>query len=1210
MASTLAPSSLSPSPVSGSILPSPAALADSRPASSSSSRFIQAQQASSSAERGGGSLYSWARVQEGEGGREQTRRGYDLERQQEGGRSGAQGGEPSHARFPSAISAGSPGSFNNDSLTSPASSSNYRTSSAGDSSSFSFPSQTLSSPLSSQQYSSYPSSSLSSTTATEAIFDYDNLLGPRPSARATSNTSASPPSSTEEEKPRPPPVGLGFSAGSGIKGGAEASAGGEWYEEGEDDSWLHIQSSTARAGFGGDADLLPTPPTSSPPSLPGSLSGSGGGGGHVRQLTSTSGVGSPLSPLVAPFSPAGLATAGRVSGGSPWASTVKIGGGGGGGFGQASERETSWNNPLSTMSSPTLGPYPPISSRGARSREPTFSNLTSGTTSFASTPSQSRLGGGEAFSPQAYQAGQFGVSPAVALEQHHQGLEISSLSPPTSQPMSQTGSRDSSSVLSRRKPTSAIPSTVSAVPLSLASLSLTAATHSTAGSVSGAESVHSGGHEEISTIFVVGFPEDMTEREFHNLFTFAEGFEAATLKIPLRESTPAPAGDSAAIHGGSSEAGGDGVEREQPLAAASAIPPHFSAAAAVAAVRETAGSPLGGSSNGASTPLSASGGNGGATPRKQIIGFARFKTRQQAVEAKDWLTGRKIEVSSSSSVVGAGGGEKGAGQGGPTMKAEMAKKNLHTKKSTGANGATSAAAEQTTPAPALAPPTVPLPLAAASSTPAVSQPSNAAPNGSMPPGTGPSIPLSALDSNTLSKIANVSHMNPAVLAEIARQSMAAAMANKSAPAPETLDSKSAFDAFHSVPPSGPFARPLQSTRDAMTYDEQQQQYRNGSIAEGPGPISLGGGGGGLAPLSPDMSDSSISPPSGGPLGPYAAARGLLPHQQQQQLYPTEELVRGVPPQGGFVDPVSFVGAGGARERQTSFPTIAGGGGAYGGSPLPPHQLGPTPRQQAMGVNPLIASPPLGYAQVQVAAGLGPIPRTQNPADMNAPKNTLYVGGLPAVLPSLTGPFSASHLEDSLRNAFSRCPGFKRLQFRSKSNGPIVFVEFVDTAHATKAMQELYGHTLGGLVKGGIRLSYSKNPLGVRSNGLPSGNPPVHGGPDPLGGPPLHGSFVPSQAYPASPPLGVPTPYDALPYDPHRRPPDPIYGETAFPPTAGIGSTSHTPQLASLARSPPLSSPGFGGLTPSGGFGSAGPGSSSTSTPSQYGGAFSPFGHDG
>jgi hypothetical protein len=38
--------------------------------------------------------------------------------------------------------------------------------------------------------------------------------------------------------------------------------------------------------------------------------------------------------------------------------------------------------------------------------------------------------------------------------------------------------------------------------------------------------------EEISTIFVVGFPEDMQEREFQNMFTFSSGFEAATLKVP------------------------------------------------------------------------------------------------------------------------------------------------------------------------------------------------------------------------------------------------------------------------------------------------------------------------------------------------------------------------------------------------------------------------------------------------------------------------------------------------------------------------------------------------------------------------------------------------------------------------------------------------------------------------------------------------------
>jgi len=44
-----------------------------------------------------------------------------------------------------------------------------------------------------------------------------------------------------------------------------------------------------------------------------------------------------------------------------------------------------------------------------------------------------------------------------------------------------------------------------------------------------------GGLEDISTIFVVGFPSDFLEREFQNMFTFSPGFEAATLKIPTDE---------------------------------------------------------------------------------------------------------------------------------------------------------------------------------------------------------------------------------------------------------------------------------------------------------------------------------------------------------------------------------------------------------------------------------------------------------------------------------------------------------------------------------------------------------------------------------------------------------------------------------------------------------------------------------------------------
>jgi len=54
-------------------------------------------------------------------------------------------------------------------------------------------------------------------------------------------------------------------------------------------------------------------------------------------------------------------------------------------------------------------------------------------------------------------------------------------------------------------------------------------------------------NEEISTIFVVGFPDDMQEREFQNMFIFSPGFEAATLKIPQKDSSD----DDASANGSS-----------------------------------------------------------------------------------------------------------------------------------------------------------------------------------------------------------------------------------------------------------------------------------------------------------------------------------------------------------------------------------------------------------------------------------------------------------------------------------------------------------------------------------------------------------------------------------------------------------------------------------------------------------------------------------
>ncbi len=37
--------------------------------------------------------------------------------------------------------------------------------------------------------------------------------------------------------------------------------------------------------------------------------------------------------------------------------------------------------------------------------------------------------------------------------------------------------------------------------------------------------------EVITTIYMVGFPEDYKERELHNMFAFAGGFEGCTLRL-------------------------------------------------------------------------------------------------------------------------------------------------------------------------------------------------------------------------------------------------------------------------------------------------------------------------------------------------------------------------------------------------------------------------------------------------------------------------------------------------------------------------------------------------------------------------------------------------------------------------------------------------------------------------------------------------------
>ncbi|KAI7866298.1 hypothetical protein BDF14DRAFT_1692593, partial [Spinellus fusiger] len=100
-------------------------------------------------------------------------------------------------------------------------------------------------------------------------------------------------------------------------------------------------------------------------------------------------------------------------------------------------------------------------------------------------------------------------------------------------------------------------------------------------------------------------------------------------------------------------------------------------------------------------------------------------------------------------------------------------------------------------------------------------------------------------------------------------------------------------------------------------------------------------------------------------------------------------------------------------------------------------------------------PPDSFASPRFGVGM----------DQNPPCNTLYVGNLPSNIS-----------EEDLTTLFSKCEGYKRLSFRNKPSGPMCFVEFEQVHYATQALSSLQGSPLGNSVKGGIRLSFSKNPL--------------------------------------------------------------------------------------------------------------------------------------
>ncbi|EAU84414.2 hypothetical protein CC1G_01410 [Coprinopsis cinerea okayama7 len=595
--------------------------------------------------------------------------------------------------------------------------------------------------------------------------------------------------------------------------------------------------------------------------------------------------------------------------------------------------------------------------------------------------------------------------------------------------------------------------------------------------------------EEISTIFVVGFPEDMQEREFQNMFTFSAGFEAATLKIPNKEYTAYGANALRGFPGynGSNDPynlvtvnqggvvvdnGRDGTMSSWPAVVGDDGPGnHFV---------------------GVNLP-----------PRKQIIGFAKFKSREAALEARDVLQGRRVDI------------EKGA-----VLKAEMAKKNLHTKRGVGP----------------VAGPAAPGPINASNSMqnnahgPLSTHHNNesfALPGDTFPPRD---LPLGGIDLGRLGTFrdqlqkdvhaitngigsAQSTEFHPRKDREDEeyrrnqRDSIYNAMGftgstlgqsatrgpreraeeeererrRKEKEARLRANNSTAFDAFHSVPAGNAPAL------------SRQNSGLNGIANEGTllAPMQSGSGLG----SSPLLSNSFTPSAHDEVVGPW----DKIPNIANGISRPRSSSQRSVSPpdlhdrrDSHYSPPTdSALEQTGRQHRGTSESSASSvvgahsagviGGGTSVGSNGSEQDLNKAMKDLALDTangttSPQLPSPASG------ASSQG----TKGAIDQNPPINTLYVGNLPAPSPSIG--FSNDQLEDAIRQLFMAQPGYRRLVFRQKNNGPMCFVEFEDVHFATRALNELYGHTLGGLVKsGGIRLSYSKNPLGVRTPTSAGGN---------------------------------------------------------------------------------------------------------------------------
>ncbi|CEH18858.1 FOG: RRM domain [Ceraceosorus bombacis] len=663
-------------------------------------------------------------------------------------------------------------------------------------------------------------------------------------------------------------------------------------------------------------------------------------------------------------------------------------------------------------------------------------------------------------------------------------------------------------------------------------------------------SLPSAGNLKITTVFIVGFPDDMTEREFANIFTFAKGFEASTLKIPSSGQNAAGTGGLPGRPGevGASNLTGPGGPYNPVNLQGAGLydlvgpgPPggwdDHNLSLALSRVGAGDGmsslSNMGSLSNALQGIANAGQGgqNGGSAAKiKQIIGFAKFRTRAEALEARDALNGRKIDA------------ERGC-----VLKTEMAKKNLHTKQRPVLANTGGLADGQAGFGPsgihALQGPqpnyegnrTSPDKDGSGYSRPSVhgsftnigSGPQGQAGGYGVPGQQGTDGPVGGF----LGSGAPFTHAPNGIVSPFSDGfrsdffSPAAAGRGPTSMGPQQgqqalslgPQTPSLMHQQHAAggqqhlssgQPSGDgLGLSKASTRDR--WGPQQQQQQAGS--RGPDWSALASPPSRFGLARPVASSGEGS----GDAGPQSFAQGFASRMATGREdfgmgeSTAQRSQRTLPPQAGsetartqdnseslsghlMQQPDGQDGRGSVQqiasqmsdprigspqqhpstERQMPYQSSQHVANDHRAAQAPPAATGfsrPRSRHDSVGAR----SASIGNLSSPTSPLSSPSSRSFS-IDTNPPGNTLFVGNLPQ---SSSAGALAAQLEERLRSAFSVKPGYRQLSFRVKVGGPMCFVEFDSVQSAGQSLAELNGDTLGGAVRnGGLRLSFSKNPL--------------------------------------------------------------------------------------------------------------------------------------